>query len=60
MLSLASGLAITTPTATMVKPVEELAVLPGDDKPWYKQAHLRKLNFITLSMVLFCMSSLPR
>ncbi|KAL2289939.1 hypothetical protein FJTKL_01217 [Diaporthe vaccinii] len=37
----------------MVKPVEELAVLPGDDKPWYKQAHLRKLNFITLSMVLF-------
>lgn len=30
-------------------------MLPGDDKPWYKQAHLRKLNFITLSMVLFCM-----
>ncbi|KAG6353506.1 hypothetical protein INS49_005467 [Diaporthe citri] len=37
----------------MVKPVEEMASLPGDDKPWYKQAHLLKLNFITLSMVLF-------
>jgi hypothetical protein len=44
----------------MGNPVEELAALPGDDKPWYKQAHLRKLNFITLSMVLFCMSSKAR
>lgn len=41
----------------MGQPVEELAALPGDGKPWYKQAHLLKLNFITLSMVLFCMFS---
>lgn len=40
----------------MGNPVEDLATVPGDDKPWYKQAHLLKLNFITLSMVLFCMS----
>ncbi|KAK1976406.1 sugar transporter [Colletotrichum cereale] len=37
----------------MGKPVEELAALPGDGLPWYKHAHLRKLNFITLSMILF-------
>lgn len=43
----------------MGNPVEELAALPGDDKPWYKQSHLLKLNFITLSMVLFCMSINP-
>ncbi|WYZ34574.1 hypothetical protein EsH8_I_000850 [Colletotrichum jinshuiense] len=33
--------------------VDELAALPGDGLPWYKHSHLRKLNFITLSMVLF-------
>lgn len=40
--------------------VEELTALPGGDTPWYKQSHLRKLNFITLSMVLFCKFSRPR
>ncbi|OLN85351.1 Lactose permease 31 [Colletotrichum chlorophyti] len=37
----------------MGKPGEDLANIPGDVLPWYKQSHLRKLNFITLSMVLF-------
>lgn len=40
----------------MSSPVEELTALPGGDTPWYKHSHLRKLNFITLSMVLFCKS----
>ncbi|KAL0939192.1 sugar transporter [Colletotrichum truncatum] len=37
----------------MAKTVEELANLPSDGKPWYKHGYLLKLNFITLSMVLF-------
>ncbi|KAF5614059.1 hexose transporter [Fusarium tjaetaba] len=28
-------------------------VLPSDGKPWYRQTHLIKLNFIVLSLVLF-------
>jgi hypothetical protein len=36
---------------------EHLAsVLPSDGKPWYKQPHLLRLNFIILSLVLFCKS----
>jgi hypothetical protein len=30
------------------------SVLPSDGKPWYRQTHLLKLNFIILSLVLFC------
>lgn len=33
------------------------SVLPSDGKPWYKQKHLLKLNFIILSLVMFCTSS---
>jgi hypothetical protein len=34
---------------------DELAsVLPKDSKPWYRKAHLLKLNFTILSLVLFC------
>ncbi|EKJ71682.1 hypothetical protein FPSE_08128 [Fusarium pseudograminearum CS3096] len=29
------------------------SVLPSDGKPWYKQRHLLKLNFVILSLVLF-------
>lgn len=38
----------------MSKHANDLAELPDDGTPWYKQRHLIKLNFITLSMVLFC------
>ncbi|KAK1996230.1 sugar transporter [Colletotrichum falcatum] len=37
----------------MGKPVDDLAVLPGDGSHWYRHVGLRKLSFITLSMVLF-------
>ncbi|KAF6803782.1 sugar transporter [Colletotrichum sojae] len=37
----------------MSKHANDLAELPDDGKPWFKQGHLIKLNFITLSMVLF-------
>ncbi|QPC74568.1 hypothetical protein HYE68_005320 [Fusarium pseudograminearum] len=30
-----------------------VSVLPSDGKPWYKQKHLLKLNFIILSLVMF-------
>lgn len=33
---------------------ELAAVLP--EGPWYKMAHLLKLNFVVASLVLFCMS----
>jgi hypothetical protein len=33
---------------------ELAAVLPEDSRPWYKQTHLFKLNFIICSLVLFC------
>ncbi|KAF5985074.1 hexose transporter [Fusarium coicis] len=29
------------------------SVLPSDGKPWYRQTHLLKLNYIILSLVLF-------
>ncbi|TVY67879.1 Lactose permease [Fusarium oxysporum f. sp. cubense] len=29
------------------------SVLPSDGKPWYKQGHLLRLNFIILSLVMF-------
>jgi hypothetical protein len=32
------------------------SVLPSDGKPWYKQGHLLRLNFIILSLVMFCKS----
>ncbi|USW48591.1 Putative major facilitator, sugar transporter, major facilitator superfamily [Septoria linicola] len=32
---------------------ELLAVLPADDKPWYRKWHLVKLNLCILSLVLF-------
>jgi hypothetical protein len=28
-------------------------VLPADGRPWYRQAHLLKLNFSILSLMLF-------
>lgn len=31
-----------------------VSVLPTDRKPWYRQAHLLKLNFFVLSLVMFC------
>ncbi len=31
-----------------------VSVLPSDRKPWYRQAHLLKLNFFVLSLVMFC------
>ncbi|TEA18637.1 Lactose permease [Colletotrichum sidae] len=37
----------------MAKPVEELNSLPSDGKSFWKKGYLLKLNFITLSMVLF-------
>jgi hypothetical protein len=33
---------------------ELAAVLPEDSEPWYKKAHLLKLNFVICSLVLFC------
>lgn len=33
------------------------SVLPSDGKPCYKQKHLLKLNFIILSLLMFCASS---
>jgi hypothetical protein len=33
---------------------ELAAVLPDDTRPWYKKTHLFKLNFIIVSLVLFC------
>jgi predicted KAP-like P-loop ATPase len=33
---------------------ELAAVLPQDGKPWYKRGYLLKLNFIILSLVLYC------
>jgi hypothetical protein len=31
--------------------------LPTDDVPWYTRRHLLKLNFIIMSLVLFCKTS---
>jgi hypothetical protein len=36
------------------------SVLPSDGKPWYKQGHLIRLNFIILSLVFLCESSFPQ
>ncbi|CAM1507971.1 Fc.00g048190.m01.CDS01 [Cosmosporella sp. VM-42] len=33
--------------------VDDLANLPSDDTPWYKCGYLLKLNYITLSLVMF-------
>ena len=34
-----------------------LAKLPPSNVPWYKQRHLRRLNFILLSLILFSASN---
>lgn len=31
-----------------------LAKLPSDHIPWYKHSYLVKLNYIIISLVLFC------
>lgn len=38
----------------MAATLNPLAALPADKAPWYKQAHLVKLNYIIISLVLFC------
>ena len=35
------------------------SVLPSDERPWYRQSHLFRLNSIVFSFVLFGKSSLP-
>lgn len=32
----------------------ELANVPRDDKPWWKQSHLLRLNWHIISLVMFC------
>lgn len=39
-----------------IVPVHLGSVLPSDGRPWYRRAHLLRLNFIILSLVLFCKS----